>query len=64
MILSKLLEQHQEELREVVYALNCELSHEAAMQVQGVLVLIDGVNDYLAEEGLEDTPIEVAEREC
>ncbi len=63
-LLSNLLAQHQEDLREVVYSLNGELSYQAALRAQLLLVSIDEVSEYLAEEGLEDTPIEGVEREC
>ena len=64
MQLSDLLEQHQEDLREVVFVLNNEYCHEAAIRAQTLLVAIDGVSEYIAEEGLEDTLIEGLAREC
>ena len=59
MQLSDLLEQHQENLREVVFALNNEAQHESALQVQRLIVATDAVSDYLAEQCLEATSIEI-----
>ena len=59
MQLSDLLEQHQEDLREVVFTLNNEAEHESALQVQGLIVATDAVSDHLAEQCLEATLIEI-----